>query len=421
MARRNSVFSIVISVTVLAAASGCGLKEQNAPSLSGPSELGTSLSVSVSPDVLTQDGASQSLVTVTARDSMGQPLRNLSVRAEITSGGVITDFGLLSARNLVTDANGRATAVYTAPAAPPFAVDTNTIVGITISPIGTDFGNATSKTVDIRLVPPGVIQPPITGLTPKFVYTPGAPIDHQQVIFDASSSTAANASIVSYRWNFGDGDTGSGITAQHAFDNSGTFIVALTVTDSIGRTNQTSQSLTVGQGPNPTAVIVMSPSSPVVGQAINLNASTSRPAPGRTIRSYDWNFGDGSSASGVQVTHAYAAAGVYTVILTVTDDAGRTATATQPVSVATGNPTADFTFSPSSPTTLTPVNFDAGGSVASTGHTIVDYAWSFGDGSSGSGAAVAHRYSVPGTYVVRLTVTDDQGKTTFITKSITVS
>jgi len=412
------VSSLVLAGMVLSA---CTTKKQQTPPLGGPSELSTAINISVSPDVLVQDGASQSLVTVTARDHNGQPLRNLPLRAEISVNGFIADFGSLSARSLVTDANGRATVTYTAPPAPAVSVDTGTTIEIAVTPVGTDFANANARFATIRLTPPGVLTPPNNGLTPRFVFTPTSPVDHQTVIFDASSSTTTNASIVSYRWSFGDGDTASGITAQHAYDDPGTFIATLTITDSVGRVNAASQSVTVGAGTPPGAAIVVSPSAPVVSQQVNFNGSTSRPAPGRTIRSYTWDFGDGTSGSGAQVQHAYAAAGDYTVVLTVTDDAGRIATATTGVTVGTGNPTADFTFSPSAPTTLTPVNFDAGGSQASTGRTIVSYSWSFGDGATGSGSTTSHRFTTAGDYVVRLTVTDDQGKTSFITRTVTVS
>ena len=97
----------MLAVTAIAA--GCTMKKQEAPPLTGPSELGTSISVTVTPDILAQDGSSQSLVTITARDSNGLPLKNLSFRTEIQVAGVPLDFGSLSARNLVTDSNGRAT------------------------------------------------------------------------------------------------------------------------------------------------------------------------------------------------------------------------------------------------------------------------------------------------------------------------
>ena len=116
------------------------MKNQEAPPLMGPSEFGTSVTVTVSPDVLSLDGASQSLVTITVRDPNGKPVRNLSLRAEISIGGVRADFGSLSARNVVTGSDGRATLVYTAPGAPNGpSEDPNTLVDILVTPIGTDY------------------------------------------------------------------------------------------------------------------------------------------------------------------------------------------------------------------------------------------------------------------------------------------
>jgi len=104
-------------------ASACTTTKQETPSLTGPSELGTSITISVSPDVVTQDGVSQSLVQITARDANGQPLRNVALRAELAVNGVGVDFGTLSARSLVTDANGRASVTFTAPPAQRFGAN----------------------------------------------------------------------------------------------------------------------------------------------------------------------------------------------------------------------------------------------------------------------------------------------------------
>jgi hypothetical protein len=122
----------------------CTVHKQETPPLTGPSEQSTAIVVTVSPDVLVQDGSSQSLVQITARDANGQPMRSASLRVEVAVGGAIADFGTLSARNVVTDANGRASVVYTAPPAPAFALVTDTIIQIIVTPAGTDFGNATS-------------------------------------------------------------------------------------------------------------------------------------------------------------------------------------------------------------------------------------------------------------------------------------
>lgn len=334
MKHQNDFTRVVITSAFLAGAAfagGCTMKSQEAPPLGGPSEFGTSISMTVSPDVLTQDGASQSLVAVTARDANSQPLRNLTLRAEINVDGVFADFGALSARNIVTDSQGRATLVYTAPAAPPIPVDTNTIVNIVVTPIGADFNNSTSRLVTIRLVPPGGIQVP-SNLSPNFTMTPEAPEDNQTVLFEACGNAdapcaPANNPVASYTWNFGDGASGSGRFAQHAYATAGTYLVTLRVTDAAGRSADTTRSLVVGASTLPSANFTFSPTAPRAGTSVSFNASTSfTNEPGRQIASYSWDFGDGSPlvVTGNQIVfHTFGAAGSYRVTLVVTDTAGR--------------------------------------------------------------------------------------------------
>ena len=328
----RSLAPALVAAVSLAA---CTMKKQEAPDFSGPSEFGTSIGVAVAPDVLQQDGASQSIITVTARGPNGAAQPNVSLRAEIRVDGTVADFGALSARHVVTGADGRATLVYTAPPSAPVAVDTLTVVDIAITPVGTDFNNATTRIASLRLVPRGVIVPP-DGLRPSFTTTPNTPSANQTILFDASNSSApANNPIVTYAWNFGDGDTGSGRTTSHAYRSAGTYVATLTVSDSIGRSSSTSQSITVAPGANPTATFVISPTTPAVGQQVFLNASASTAAPGRRIVSYTWDFGDGTPAgSGVQVSHVYGRAATYTITLTVTDDAGRSSTVSQTVPIS---------------------------------------------------------------------------------------
>jgi len=115
MGRTHFITRVLAAPLAALLLAACTVHKQDTPGLTGPSEFSTAIGVAISPDVLTQDGASQAVVTVTARDSNGQALRNLSLRAEIVVEGASTDFGSLSARNVVTDANGRATLTYTAP------------------------------------------------------------------------------------------------------------------------------------------------------------------------------------------------------------------------------------------------------------------------------------------------------------------
>lgn len=310
----------------VALAASCTMKNQEAPPLTGPSEYGTSVGVQVTPDILTQDGASQAIVVVTVRDSAGQPLRNVPLRADIMADGQVVDFGSLSAKSLVTSGDGRATIVYTAPAA---AGDSEALVSIGITPVGSNHQNAVTRTATIRLVPPGIRVPP-SDLVPTFTFSPASPVERQDVLFDATES---RGSIAQYRWDFGDGSTGSGATVTHAFSGPSTYFVRLTLVDGLGRSASTTRSVTVGQGTAPNANFTFSPTDPTTNDTVNFNATSSTAASGRRIVSYVWDFGNGQSATGAQVTQRFTVARTYTITLTVTDDIGRAHTTSRTLQV----------------------------------------------------------------------------------------
>ena len=90
----------------------------------------------------------------------------------------------------------------------------------------------------------------------------------------------------------------------------------------------------------PTANFTYSPKNPIVNQIITFNASNSTDPDG-TIVKYEWDFGDGSTATGKIVTHSYPSLGAYTVTLTVTDDDGATDVETKAISIG-GMPDVPF-------------------------------------------------------------------------------
>lgn len=410
-------------------AAGCSVHKQQTPSLTGPSGLGNNMTVTVSPDVLTQDGASQSLVTVSATGPSGQPLSNISVRlAVVVNGGITTDpaNGSLSALNVVTNGSGQATAVFTAPpavsCAPPCNLpDTGRTVLISATPAGTDFSNEIARTATIRLIPQGVIAaPPSTGVTAAFTLNPSSPQDHQPVVFDGTSSKSTAGSIVSFQWSFGDdGSTASGPTVQHTFVSGGDFSVSLTVADNAGGSNTASQVVHVGAVTLAPPVIVVSPDSPSSGQQVFFTSTTTIGSNGHRITAYTWNFGDGVTATGQNATHAFASEGSYTVLLTIADDQGHTATAPQKISVVDTH--AAFTFSPTAPTTTTPVSFDGSSSKAAGGRSIVTYEWTFSDGKTATGVTTSRTFTTAGSYTVTLKVTDSAGFTSSVSQTITVT
>jgi PKD repeat protein len=169
----------------------------------------------------------------------------------------------------------------------------------------------------------------------------------------------------------------------------------------------------------PTVGFSASASTVRVNQSVGFDADASG-NDGATIASLDWSFGDGGGSSGGSVSHAYGATGRYTVTLTATDSNGDTASAQRTVRVA-GNPTAAFGFSPTRPNIGDGVGFD-GRDSDDPGGPIASYAWSFGDGTNGSGAQPTHSYATGGDKTVTLTVTAAlDGLTAFTSKTVHVN
>jgi PKD repeat protein len=148
--------------------------------------------------------------------------------------------------------------------------------------------------------------------------------------------------------------------------------------------------------------------------------------PDGTIVSYAWNFGDGGTANGANVSHTYNAVGSYNVVLTVVDDDGLSDTSTYTVLIeqlVTNQPPVARINGPDSTLVGQTVVFDSGGSHDPDG-TIDSYVWDFGDGASHQArsgeSTVAHTYNSAGTYQVRLTVTDNGGLSDTATHTIVV-
>lgn len=136
--------------------------------------------------------------------------------------------------------------------------------------------------------------------------------------------------------------------------------------------------------------------------------------PDGAIRTYMWDFGDGTTSSQSVVEKRYADPGVYAIQLNVTDDGGLAEladSASFQLRVANVPPLAKFTPTPASPLTETPVQFDATASRDYDGE-IVSYTWDFGDATSGAanqatGRVASHSYAKGGAYEVTLTIQDD--------------
>jgi PKD repeat protein len=177
-----------------------------------------------------------------------------------------------------------------------------------------------------------VIAAPVQNPIANFIFNPASGTVPVNVLFDASTSTSPNGPILSYAWDFGDGNTGTGMTPSHVYAFAGTFLVNLTVTDSAGKSAVKLSQIVIVAPILPVASFTYTvglPGTFIV--SVDGSASTSANGP---ILLYGWNWGDGSAnTSGVTSSYTYAAAGSYVVTLTISDSLGNIASTSQTIVV----------------------------------------------------------------------------------------
>lgn len=135
------------------------------------------------------------------------------------------------------------------------------------------------------------------------------------VDFDASASYDNDGTIISYEWDFGDGNAIlSGAQVSHEFYNPGIYTITLTVHDNDGLTSMTTRQVAV-QLPAPVATIKASRTSGDAPVTITFDASDST----GNITKYEWDFDDGTKETGRKIDHTFDEVGEYTVTLKVSD------------------------------------------------------------------------------------------------------
>src|SRR5438309_471300 len=155
------------------------------------------------------------------------------------------------------------------------------------------------------------------------------------------------------------------------------------------------------------------------GDVVSFNGNWSSSS--SSIVSYVWDFGDGSppvKTSSPMTTHLYGGAPAkWQVTLTVQDSAGLTDTASQLVLFET---VPRYTFQPMNPVVGQQVTFNASDSISyNSTNPIKGYDWSFGDGTSGTGAIITHSYSAESSYRIVLTLLTSYGNPS-VSKTLTV-
>ncbi|KAA3606486.1 MAG: PKD domain-containing protein [Calditrichaeota bacterium] len=234
------------------------------------------------------------------------------------------------------------------------------------------------------------------------------------VKFDGSASKGGGRQIQSLDWDFGDGTTGGGISASHAFLNSGTYTVSLTITvPSEGDCENTStDELIVKVQPSPVAFFEI-PKEVCIGEKVSFDGTKVK----SKIDDFLWDFGDGTTSTKSKIEHSFSRAGLFTVKLKVKSNANAGCNSSEierqilvnsaPQARISAKDSEGRNYSSNFDVVVNSIlEFDASKSSDSDGK-ISSYNWKFGDGKTGSGILVKHQFSKVGIYEVNLEVSDN--------------
>ncbi len=307
------------------------------------------------------------------------------------------------------------TAVTTAGCAPLVDSFINTSTG-PITGYYWDFGTGTTS---ILKDPSTSFTTPGTYVVKLTVYGPGGPVTSTMTItvyppptvsFYASDTSVCPGTAITftsttiggtpgpitYTWSFGDGTLSTATTPIHVYSVSGYYNITLFATNSMGCVESLSVAryihVTVPPIPNFT---VSSTYICKVPGTVTFTDMTSGTAP----FTYAWDFGDGGTSTLPNPTHTYSSTGTYTIKLTVTDANGCVSTIVRPSYITVSTITAAFTY-PLKACVNSLVTF------TNTSSYHISSSWDYGDGFTSIGDPGVHTYTTPGTYKVRLIISD---------------
>lgn len=211
----------------------------------------------------------------------------------------------------------------------------------------------------------------------------------------------------SYYWSFGDGSTSTQEYPWHYYASGGTYRVCLYISDTLGNTCSTCDSVKVVSA-TPTCNADFS-------HYFLTNSDSAHFYPAVTnAESYYWNFGDGSSSTNTDPWHYFANAGTYHVCLTVSVSGGSSCTYCDTVVVVAPVNACNSAFSYYTIDNPDSLHFYP------TGTGAVSWYWSFGDGATSTTEYPWHFYTQAGSYYVCLTVAEASGITCSTCQTITV-
>lgn len=246
----------------------------------------------------------------------------------------------------------------------------------------------------------------------EFTATPQLICKNDEVNFTFTGSQTTNP-IISYAWNFGDGEQSNTKNPNHTYKAEGTFAVSLVVTDNLGCRNVLNKPgfLQVSEPPK------VDFTSDVKGGCktpLNVNFTNATPPITGKTHTYFWDFGNGQTSTQQNPAHTYQNNGNYNVSLRVSDNQGCTKTLLRNNYIIIGKTAANFDATPKLGCAPLKVNFGNN----STGAPLdAKYVWYFGNGDSSVGYSPAYTYYKPGKYTVKLKITSPGGCNDIIEKT----
>ena len=200
-------------------------------------------------------------------------------------------------------------------------------------------------------------------------------------------------SIVSYRWDFGDGTIVDGQQPTHVYA-AGTYSIKLMITSAGGCTDTVEATNAIHVGTKPIPAFSATPRYACAFQRITFTDLTSAP-----VDSWLWYFGDGGTSTDRNPIHHYQDTGYFNVTLIVKNNGCMDSIRIDRY-IYIKPPIAKFIDSSGCDTRFTRKFIDQ-----SIG--ALEWNWDFGDGNYSTQQNPTHTYSQPGTYVVQLTVRND--------------
>jgi len=274
-----------------------------------------------------------------------------------------------------------------------------------------DDSNIATVTITVN----AVNDPPVSDPNGSYIGTVGS-----DVSFDGSGSSDMDGNIVSYDWDFGDGNTGTGVNPTQVYTVPGVFTVTLTVTDDGGATDTATTTADIIDVPNSPPIAVDDAYTTNEDTALNVAApgvlANDTDADGDTLNTLltaDASNGTLVLNSDGSFTYTpnsnFFGTDTFTYVASDGMDDSNISTVTITVNAVNDPPMSDPNGSYIG-TVGSNVSFDGSGSSDIDG-IIASYAWDFGDGNTGTGVNPTNAYTGSGLFTVTLTVTDDGGAT----------